>query len=56
MPSLTATAFQLFLIPLAAFVIYYDVRYRRIPNSFVIATLIGGLILNFAVGGVRGGI
>ena len=56
MLSPTATAFQLFLIPLAALVIYYDVRYRRIPNVFVIATLIAGLILNFAMGGVRGGI
>ena len=56
MLSPTATAFQLFLVPLAALVIYYDVRYRRIPNVFVIATLIAGLILNFAVGGVKGGI
>lgn len=56
MVSPTATAFQVFLIPLAALVIYYDVRYRRIPNSFVLATLIAGLILNFAIGGVRGGI
>ena len=56
MLSPTATVFQLFLIPLAALVIYYDVRYRRIPNSFVLATLIAGLILNFAIGGVRGGI
>jgi prepilin peptidase CpaA len=56
MLSPTATAFQLFLIPLAAFVIYYDVRYRRIPNVFVLATLIAGLILNFAIGGMRGGL
>jgi prepilin peptidase CpaA len=56
MLSPTATVFQLFLIPLAALVIYYDVRYRRIPNSFVLATLIAGLILNLAIGGVSGGI
>ena len=48
------TVFQLFLIPLAALVIYYDVRYRRIPNLFVVATLIAGLMLNFAVSGVSG--
>jgi prepilin peptidase CpaA len=50
----TATVFQLFLIPLAVLVIYYDVRYRRIPNVFVLATLIAGLMLNFALGGVNG--
>lgn len=56
MLSPTATIFQLVLIPLAALVIYYDVRYRRIPNAFVLATLISGLILNFAIGGWRGGL
>ena len=56
MLSPTATVFQLFLIPLAALVIYYDVRYRRIPNVFVLATLIGGIILNLAIGGLSGAI
>lgn len=56
MPSPTVTAFQLFLIPLAALVIYYDVRYRRIPNVFVLATLIAGLTLNLAFGGLGGGL
>jgi prepilin peptidase CpaA len=56
MLSTTATVFQLFLIPLAALVIYYDVRYRRIPNAFVLATLISGLTLNFAMGGLNGGL
>ena len=54
MPIPNATVFQLFLIPLAALVIYYDVRYRRIPNLFVLATLISGLTLNFALGGLSG--
>ena len=54
MLSPNATVFQLFLIPLAALVIYYDVRYRRIPNPFVLATLISGLTLNFAIGGFSG--
>ena len=52
----TATVFQFLLVPLAAFVIYYDVRYRRIPNAFVLATLISGLTLNFATGGLSGGL
>ena len=56
MVSPTATAFQLFFIPLAALVIYYDVRYRRIPNSFVLATLIAGLTLNLVMDGVSGGL
>ena len=52
----TATLFQFLLVPLAALVIYYDVRYRRIPNAFVLATLISGLTLNIVVGGVNGGL
>jgi prepilin peptidase CpaA len=56
MLSPTATVFQFFLVPLAALVIYYDVRYRRIPNAFVIATLISGLTLNSALGGFNGGL
>jgi prepilin peptidase CpaA len=52
--SSTATVIQFLLVPLAAFVIYYDVRYRRIPNAFVLATLISGLTLNFAIGGFSG--
>ncbi len=56
MLSPTATIFELFLIPLAVLVIYYDVRYRRIPNPFVLATFITGLILNFSLGGISGGL
>jgi prepilin peptidase CpaA len=37
-------------------VIYYDVRYRRIPNAFVLATLISGLTLNVVLGGISGGL
>jgi len=54
MLSPTATIFELFLVPLAVLIIYHDVRYRRIPNAFVLATLIGGLTLNFAIGGLTG--
>src|SRR5436309_1342363 len=34
------------LIPLAVVITYYDARYRRIPNPFVLATLIAGLSIN----------
>jgi len=56
MLSPTATVFEFFLVPLAALVIYHDVRYRRIPNPFVLATLITGLLLNFTLGGLNGGL
>jgi prepilin peptidase CpaA len=54
MLSPTATIFELFLVPLAVLIIYHDVRYRRIPNAFVLATLISGLTLNFALAGLSG--
>ncbi|HKX27756.1 MAG TPA: prepilin peptidase [Blastocatellia bacterium] len=38
------------LVPLAAIITYHDVRYRRIPNSFVLGTLVSGLVTNFATG------
>ncbi|MDT7780956.1 MAG: prepilin peptidase CpaA [Acidobacteriota bacterium] len=43
-----------FLVPLALVITYYDVRYRRIPNTFVLATLATGLILNSLGGGLAG--
>lgn len=42
------------LAPLAIFVIYYDVRYRRIPNFLVLATLLAGISLNAAFSGFSG--
>jgi len=56
MLSPIATIYELILVPLAALIIYHDVRYRRIPNAFVLATLISGLTLNVAFGGLQGGI
>jgi Flp pilus assembly protein protease CpaA len=56
MLSPSATVYQLFLVPLAVLIIYHDVRYRRIPNPFVLATLISGLTINFAIGGLHGGL
>jgi prepilin peptidase CpaA len=44
----------LFLIPLAAIVSYYDVRYRRIPNVLVLITLVAGLAINTAFAGWHG--
>ena len=42
------------LAPLAIFVIYYDVRYRRIPNVLVLSTLLAGFSVNTAFGGWQG--
>lgn len=42
------------LVPLAVIITYYDVRYRRIPNAFVLATLASGLIINTIYGGLGG--
>lgn len=42
------------LAPLAIIITYYDVRYRRIPNAFVLATLASGVIINTVYGGWRG--
>lgn len=40
----------LLLTPVALAVIYFDVRYRRIPNVIIVPTLIGGVIINTAIG------
>ncbi len=42
------------LAPLAIFVIYYDVKYRRIPNVLVLATLLAGISVNTAFSGFQG--
>jgi prepilin peptidase CpaA len=42
------------LIPLAVLITYYDVRYRRIPNAFVLAALVCGLLVNGILGGLGG--
>src|SRR5215216_4816667 len=42
------------LLPLAALITYHDVRYRRIPNPFVLSALSGGLVINAAAGGGGG--
>jgi prepilin peptidase CpaA len=44
----------LLLGPLGVIIIYYDVRYRRIPNAVVLATLVAGLTVNTAYGGLQG--
>ena len=54
MPSLLVIAYGALLIPLAVIITYYDVRYRRIPNAFVIATLTSGLVVNSIFGGLQG--
>jgi prepilin peptidase CpaA len=42
------------LVPLAASVIYNDVRYRRIPNLLVLTALVAGLGINVVFGGLHG--
>jgi prepilin peptidase CpaA len=44
----------LLLAPLTAFVIYFDGRYRRIPNVLVIAALVAGLAINTSFDGMQG--
>jgi prepilin peptidase CpaA len=44
----------LLLIPLAVVIAYYDVRYRRIPNAFVLAAFSGGVLMNAILGGLQG--
>lgn len=48
------TASTFLLVPLAAIITYYDVRYRRIPNPFVIATFTAGVAINTIFGGLQG--
>ena len=43
-----------FLIPLAVIISYYDICYRRIPNPFVLATLVVGFVVNVAFSGLSG--
>ena len=43
-----------FLVVLAFIISYYDVCYRRIPNPFVLATLMVGLFLNATNAGFSG--
>ena len=50
----TTIAALILLLPLAAIITYFDVRYRRIPNLFVLATLVSGLIINFMAAGLAG--
>lgn len=42
------------LLPLAIIITYYDVRYRRIPNAFVLATLAAGIAINAIFTGFAG--
>lgn len=51
-PLTTVSALLLAVLSIA--IIYTDTKYRRIPNSFVIATLICGLSLNTYFGGSHG--
>jgi prepilin peptidase CpaA len=54
MPITPEAVKLLILVPLAAGVIYHDVRYRRIPNLVVLLALVAGLAINVAFGGLNG--
>ena len=54
MPLQPTVVIALTFIPLAAAIIYMDVRYRRIPNKLVLVTLLVGLTLNTVFGGTSG--
>jgi prepilin peptidase CpaA len=54
MPVSQETMKLFLLIPVAAIVVYYDVRYRRIPNVLVLATLVAGLAINTSLGSWHG--
>lgn len=54
MPAPQYVALAALFIPLAAIITYMDVRYRRIPNKFVLIILLGGLIINTLFDGFSG--
>ena len=54
MTNYPALASVILLLPLAAIISYTDVRYRRIPNTYVLVTLVSGLLLNTIFGGLHG--
>jgi prepilin peptidase CpaA len=54
MPGQLASIAFAYLLPLALVITYYDVRYRRIPNTFVLATLATGVAVNAFAGGLSG--
>lgn len=53
MPSLFISQAVLCCVA-AIFVCYFDIRYRRIPNKFVLPLLLSGLLLGFIFAGTAG--
>jgi len=54
MPASQSLINILILVPVALAVVYFDVRYRRIPNTLVLSTLVAGLAVNIIFGGLGG--
>lgn len=54
MPISPAIMKILLLVPLAIPIVYFDVRYRRIPNLLVVAALVAGLTINISAQGIDG--
>lgn len=50
----TQITIAILFIPLAAAIIYMDVRHRRIPNKLVFALLVAGITLNTLFAGLHG--
>lgn len=54
MSGAIVVAIEVVLVPLMFLISYYDTRYRRIPNAFVLGTLISGLAVNTICFGWKG--
>ena len=54
MPAQPNIVIALLLVPLAVAFTYMDVRYRRIPNTLVLVTFVGGITLNTIFSGSHG--
>lgn len=53
--SMSLTLINILLLAiLAVLIAYHDMRYRRIPNAFVLATLMSGVLVNATFGGLAG--
>ena len=54
MPTRLLIAAIVSIVPLFLIISYNDVRYRRIPNAYVLAVLMNGLAMNTIISGIDG--
>lgn len=45
---------MLFLIPILALAVFFDLRERRIPNSLILVGLVAGLVVSIMASGMQG--